>query len=56
MFRAEDDKDEFKEKVNERSIEQIKTSWQVFYETVLLCKPWEEDLKTNCVWLRRLHV
>ena len=56
MFGAEDDKDDFKEIVNDRSKEQLKTSSQVFYETVFLCKPWEEDLETNYVWLRRLHV
>ena len=56
MFGAEDDKDDFKEIVNDRFKEQLKTSSQVFYEAVLLCKPWEEDLKTNCVWLRRLQV
>ena len=55
MFGAEDDKDDFKEIVNDRFKEQLKTSSQVFYEAVLLCKPWEEDLKTNCVWLRRLQ-
>ena len=56
MLGAGDDKDDFKEIVNDRSKEQLKTSSQVFYETVLLCKPWEEDLKTNCVWVRRLQV
>ena len=49
MLGAEDDKDNFKEIVNDRSKEQLQASSQVFYETVLLCKPWEEDLKTNCV-------
>ena len=49
MFGAEDDKNDFKEIVNDRSKEQLKTSSHVFYETLLLCKPWEEDLKTNCV-------
>ena len=56
VFGAEDDKDDFEEIVNGRFKEQLKTSSQVFYETVLLSKPWEEDLKTNCVWLRRLQV
>ena len=49
VFGAEDDKDDSKEIVNDRSKEQLKASSQVFYETVLLCKPWEEDLKINCV-------
>ena len=49
MLGAEDDKDNFKEIVNDRSKEQLQASSQVFYETVLICKPWEEDLKTNCV-------
>ena len=56
MFGAEKNKDDFKEIVNDRFKEQLKTSLQVFYETVLLCKLWEEDLKTNCVWVRRLQV
>ena len=56
MFGAEDDKVDFKEIVNDRFKEQLKISWQVFCETVLLCKPWEDDLKTNCVWVRRLQV